>query len=36
MKKTDYAYCVARLRANEAYMLKKDFLMGRCVRYVEK
>lgn len=30
MKKTDYAYCVARLRANEAYMLKKDFLMKLC------
>ncbi len=30
MKKTDYAYCVARLRANEAYILKKDFLMRLC------
>ncbi len=30
MKKTDYAYCVARLRANEAYMLSKGFMMKLC------
>lgn len=30
MKNLDYAYCVARLRANEAYMLKRDFLMKLC------
>ena len=30
MKKTDYAYCVARLRANETYMLGRDFLMKLC------
>ncbi len=30
MKKTDYAYCVARLRANETYMLGKAFLMKLC------
>ena len=30
MRKTDYAYCVARLRANEAYMLKRDFMMRLC------
>lgn len=30
MKDLDYAYCVARLRANEAHMLKKDFLMKLC------
>ncbi len=30
MKKTDYAYCVARLRANETYMLGRDFMMKLC------
>lgn len=30
MKNLDYAYCVARLRANEARMLKNDFLMKLC------
>lgn len=30
MKKLDYAYCVARLRANEASMLNKTFMMKLC------
>ncbi len=30
MKDLDYAYCVARLRANEAYMLDKGFMMKLC------
>ncbi len=30
MKNLDYAYCVARLRANETYMLDKSFMMNLC------
>ncbi|MBQ3137144.1 MAG: V-type ATPase subunit [Clostridia bacterium] len=30
MKNLDYAYCVARLRANEAYMLSGAFMMKLC------
>lgn len=30
MKNLDYAYCVARLRANESYMLNKAFMMKLC------
>lgn len=30
MKKFDYAYCVARLRANESYMLDSAFMMRLC------
>lgn len=30
MKKLDYAYCVARLRANESYMLNSAFMMKLC------
>lgn len=30
MKKLDYAYCVARLRANEAKMLDKSFMVKLC------
>ncbi len=30
MKNLDYAYCVARLRANESYMLDKAFMMKLC------
>lgn len=30
MKKLDYAYCVARLRANETYMLEKGFILRLC------
>lgn len=30
MKNLDYAYCVARLRANEAFMLNKAFMMKLC------
>ncbi len=30
MKNLDYAYCVARLRANESYMLSRAFMMKLC------
>ncbi|MBQ7118413.1 MAG: V-type ATPase subunit [Clostridia bacterium] len=30
MKNLDYAYCVARLRANESYMLNKAFMLKLC------
>ncbi len=30
MKDLDYAYCVARLRANEAYMFDESFMMKLC------
>lgn len=30
MKNLDYAYCVARLRANESYMLTRNFMMKLC------
>ncbi|MBR5437678.1 MAG: V-type ATPase subunit [Clostridia bacterium] len=30
MKNLDYAYCVARLRANETYMLDRSFMMRLC------